>query len=536
MHNPARTPSSAGQALLRRVRLALGGVLLLAACGSNAPGGPTFDRAGNTRDPVALTLGTDEEASSAAGHAISAFTDAVEAATDGAVIIDVAYGAVSPGPAWDQRVIERARDGDFDLVVARAGAWHTLGATSLDALQLPGLIETDVQADAVASDAHARDQLLAGLDEINMVGLGLYPEEPRYLMLLDGTSDFDLGSLRGRLVRAPLSQTVFDLLHALNMTPVDLDAADFTVQVPEGSVTATEGGFDRVQLTSTTDDHPVVVGDNLVLFTKFLVLAISSDSLDRLDETLVERIRQAAVESIGVYLDGRRREADRLVDICAAGATLVDIPDADREALRDAMTPVVAAVEAGPGGTAIAAVRAAAGPAAPTDWSCPDDGPATGSVTDPDELEVATADGSGYELLVPAKRSDIVPDPGNLPDGVYRFTQTQEALDATGAPPDDRPFIGEFWLQGGHAELRYFELDGSPEAGEPPDTGGLYAVVGDDLLIFATPPERAIPGTTGIYLLRWQLDGDTLTLTQIDEGRPDADFYVPWIRVGDVPG
>jgi hypothetical protein len=54
-------------------------------------------------------------------------------------------------------------------------------------------------------------------------------------------------------------------------------------------------------------------------------------------------------------------------------------------------------------------------------------------------------------------------------------------------------------------------------------------------MIFATPPERAIPGTNGIVLLRWSLDGDTLTLEQIDDGRRDADFMAPWIRVGDAP-
>lgn len=54
-------------------------------------------------------------------------------------------------------------------------------------------------------------------------------------------------------------------------------------------------------------------------------------------------------------------------------------------------------------------------------------------------------------------------------------------------------------------------------------------------MIFATPPERAIPGTTGIVLVRWEFDGDTLTLAQIDGGTVDAYFIAPWVRVGDVP-
>jgi hypothetical protein len=75
-------------------------------------------------------------------------------------------------------------------------------------------------------------------------------------------------------------------------------------------------------------------------------------------------------------------------------------------------------------------------------------------------------------LTLPTKRSDIVPTAGDLPNGVYRFTQTREILDAVGAPATDEPFIGEFVLKDGTAELRYFNIDSSPMAGEPPDTGG----------------------------------------------------------------
>jgi hypothetical protein len=203
----------------------------------------------------------------------------------------------------------------------------------------------------------------------------------------------------------------------------------------------------------------------------------------------------------------------------------VDVGADDRAAFLAAVQPVVDEFEAGGDGALLRLVRASAGSASDISWTC-----GQGSNTDaPAPGEVA-----GLPLQLPAKRSDIVPTPGDLPDGVYRFTETAEAIVAVGEPPGDGGFIGEFVLRGGMAELHYFELDGSPMAGEPPDDGGMYQVEGD-LMIFATPPQRAIPGTTGIYLLRWELDGDTLTLTQIDDRRRDADFTVPWLRVGDAP-
>ena len=63
---------------------------------------------------------------------------------------------------------------------------------------------------------------------------------------------------------------------------------------------------------------------------------------------------------------------------------------------------------------------------------------------------------------------------GDLPNGVYRFTQTVDALlaaDPSGSYAANDEFIGEYVLTDGISELHYFNMDGTPMAGEPPDTG-----------------------------------------------------------------
>ena len=147
-----------------------------------------------------------------------------------------------------------------------------------------------------------------------------------------------------------------------------------------------------------------------------------------------------------------------------------------------------------------------------------------------------TAAVDATEPVLPTKRSDIVPTTGDLPDGVYRFTQTLDVLQAVepneGHTKADE-FIGEYVLKGGTVDLRFYGMDGQPLEG-PGDTGGVYQVVGD-LIIFAQPPNRSTPGTNGIHLLRWSLEGDTLRLEQVDDKRRDPDFAAPLIRVGDAP-
>ena len=204
--------------------------------------------------------------------------------------------------AWEQKVIQRAVNGDFDLVLVRSGAWNSFGVTSVDALQLPGLIDTEEQADRVATDDQLVGRLLAGFDEIGMTGLALYPEPPRYLVSLDGTRAFGLADLRERIIRAPLSETLFDVFHAVGMTPVDMSYKDFTTQVSEGNITMTENPMSRIVGTSSVDGGPTVVADNLTVYTKFLVLAARSDSISKLDGDDATLILDAASDSIEAFV------------------------------------------------------------------------------------------------------------------------------------------------------------------------------------------------------------------------------------------
>lgn len=490
------------------------------ACGS---GNGATDRVGNPPSPVVVTVGTEEHADSVTALMLDLLVDEVAARSGGSVRVEVEYGVADGGVAWDQRAIERTVDGDFDLVVARAGAWHATGVTMLDVLQLPGLVDTDEQADRLVSRVDVIDELLAGLEPAGFTGLGLFPEAPRYLMLLDGSRDFHVDALYGRTVRTPRSETVFAVLRAAGMAPIDLSSADFLVEVSDGNVTMTEAQLARVELTNTVDEtSTIAVGVNLPIYTKFLVLAARTDAVD---PATLEVLGQAARSITPSFAAARPTENAALVTACSTGSVLVHMPADDRAAFMAAVQVVLDEFERSADGALLQRVRAAAGSATSTSWTCAGDevNGTTGS-----------SEAGGLPLQLPARRSDVVPTPGDLRDGVYRFTQTEDSLDETGAPSSDESFIGEWVLRDGHAELHYFELDGTPMAGEPADTGGVYQVDGD-LMIFATPPERAIPGTSGIYLLRWSMDDDTLTLTQIDDGRRDADFAVPWVRVGDAP-
>lgn len=326
----------------------------------------------NDQDVVVVTIGTEEHDDGVAAQLLGLMSDEVDRVSGGAVRLDISYsviGALGGGVAWDQHAIQLAADGTFDGVVARAGAWHQSGVTSLDVLQLPGLIDSDRQADRFSADADAVDAVLAGLGATGFSGLGVYAEGPRYLMLLDDTTDFSAAALAGRTVRAPLSETVFDVLSSLGMTPVDLTAADFTVQVPEGTVTATEGHLARVAVTTTIDgDSDAVVAINLPLFTKFLVLAVRTDAVS---PEVMTVLQTAARNIVHDFTTVRPDEAAQLDDACAAGGVLVQLTEPNRKELSGLMAPVAAAFAASKDGGLIDVVAGAAGPPDLTLWRCP---------------------------------------------------------------------------------------------------------------------------------------------------------------------
>lgn len=321
---------------------------------------------------VVVTIGTEEHDDYVAATMLRLLAAEVDRLSDGGVRVEPSFsviGALGGGVAWDQRAIRLAADGAFDGVVARAGAWHGAGVTSLDVLQLPALIDTDIQADRLAADADAVSALLSGFEGSGFAGIGLYPEGPRYLMLLDDTTDFSPQALAGRTVRAPLSETVFDGLSAIGMHPVDLTSADFTVQVPEGVVTATEGHLGRVALTTTVDgDSDSVVGVNLPLYTKFLVLAVRTDSVPTEVLALLQEAARAVVDDFAAARPG---QAEQLFDACRAGGVLVQIPTADRDALLELMQPVTDAFVTSGDGQLLDVVRSAVGSPDDTVWACP---------------------------------------------------------------------------------------------------------------------------------------------------------------------
>jgi len=420
--------------------------LQLAGCADASERDTAGDKAGNPAPPTTLTLVTAEQQGRPGGDMVERFVDAVDELSDGQIVIVPTFDHPSDQPpGFDQINIRALRDGDFDLGLVPARAWRSAGVTTLEPLQLPFVVETDDRADRVAADEQLTEALLAGLGSIDVTGLGLLPEGLRHLVRLDGTPISPSGELDGLTVRAPMSETTWAILEALGAEVIDVNGAQLANAVIDRRVTAAETSL--LISSGMPAIGPPSVLSNVSLYTKFNVLAISDASLAELDDDAAAVLHDAAAAVLGATLSERLREADGLADACANGISTVLATDAERQALRAELAPVIESLStAADIEPLVQQVRDVAGAATGPELS----GCTTGD--QPDEL-------------LPSDPAALRPIAGDLPNGTYRVRVDVDTVLATypdfPRSPDGYAGVYTALLDDGHLTLDAVVDDGT---------------------------------------------------------------------------
>jgi TRAP-type C4-dicarboxylate transport system substrate-binding protein len=377
------------------------------------------DKAGNPPPPVTLTLVTSEVRGRPGGDMVDRFVSAVDELSGGRVTIAATFDHPPDQPrAWDQVNLDALRADEFDLAFVPARAWHSEGVTTLEPLQLPFVIETDEQADLVATDPALSAALMSGLDDIGVTGLGLFPEGLRHVARLDGTPISPSGDLAGLTVRAPLSTTTWAVLEGLGADVVDRNGTELAAAIGSGDVTAAETSLALAPGLEGTGTPSVLA--NIPLYTKFNVLAINDETMNDLDAETATIVREATAAALTATLSERPHEDVALAAACDAGLHAVFATAGDRQATRDRLTAAVDGIVAESGiERLVEQVHAVAGDDATEELSaCPGTSP--------------------VDLIAPRDPADLRPEAGELPNGTYRFTIDPEMILAA-YPSFNRP-------------------------------------------------------------------------------------------------
>ena len=309
--------------------------LALAACG----GGDNPDKAGGSGPAVTLRIGSANYPNSAATDAMKTFAREVETLSDRKLRIKLVWKAAGMARAWDQRVARKVIAGDLDMGMIPARAWDTEGVTSMRALHAPFLVTSDELAREVVTDELA-DEMLAGLDELGLVGLALIPEGLRHPVGF-GKPLLSPADYSGITIQTPRSETGYALFRALGATPQDFNGDGYQAAVRSGAVQGEDLSF---VLAKTLLSAGVFTG-NVTFSPKVNSLVVNREVYEGLSEEQRSTLQEAAERTLEHGLKADVAEQEAAARFCADGGTVVTASEADLEALERAAEPVYAELE-----------------------------------------------------------------------------------------------------------------------------------------------------------------------------------------------
>jgi C4-dicarboxylate-binding protein DctP len=452
--------------------------------------------------PVTLRLGVPDDLFSLPARGVVAFTDAVSRLSGGSVVIAVEYGAGNPtAEGYEIGTGRRLISGELDLALVAGRAWHSLGATGLDVLQAPFLIDSDGLAAAVSTDAISGD-ILGSLAEVEVTGLAMWPEDLRHPAAFEHCIDpiTRPDQLEGLSVRVPESAMTTEIITALRATPVKADD-DFGARVESCQIQAAESGLQQGQSLPV----PPAFTADVVFFPKFQILAANDAALAGLTAAQQEALRKAAVEARDVMLADHPSEADAATAWCAAGGRVVLAGDEDVAAFRAALAPSFDRI----------ASDAATGPILASIERLKE-------TTDPGPQPIACD--AAPILPTPEPMAEGGTTATLPPDGTYRATLPTDALIAAGVPAA--------LAQDGAVQTLVFK-DATLTSTSPVDTCGADLHAEGDWVRITWVPARGPCDGEGAF--RWELDGDQLHIRAVP-GRTSPDFAaifeaVPYTRI-----
>lgn len=317
--------------------------LLAASCSST--GGEPSPTQPPTSDPVVIRLGTGDPRGRPDTPVVERFAAAVEEMSDGGMRVEVVWEAggdsSDPNGGFEQGVVGRVQDGELDLGWIAARAWDTVGVKSFQALQAPFLI-TDHELLTEVLAGSMPDEMILGLDDVGLVGLGLFSDGLRYPLgytaPMTSLQDFDEADIR--LVPSEATEALVGALGGRPVYGLTGDALDKAIA--SGDVDGTEISLG---LASSIAPKGSVVTGNVVLFPRVNTLFAGQDLMGSLSDEQVQILAAAAEEAQAFATSSAIEDFGAF---CETGGEVAIASETEVAALKRAAMPVYRMLEADP--------------------------------------------------------------------------------------------------------------------------------------------------------------------------------------------
>jgi TRAP-type C4-dicarboxylate transport system substrate-binding protein len=298
------------------------------------------DKAGGMRPepPVVLTLGNHE----LGPEDVMYWIEEVERRSRGSLRIEVKNRWREREADYDKATIADVQAGKLQLAKVAAHAYDTVGVESFQVLLAPFLIDNQtLERRVLESDLAGR--MLAGIDELGLVGLALLPTDlrkplgiTRPLVAVDDYRGARIGVREGEVAKATFA--------ALGATPVRY--------VPGEALSALDGvelGLGAIK-SYAYDKQSAAVTANVTFWPKPVTVVINRKLFESLTPSQQDALRQAGPSVVFRQLAFRQDEEQRdLAVLCRRGPRFVQASNQDLAALRRTVQPVYDKLEGNAG-------------------------------------------------------------------------------------------------------------------------------------------------------------------------------------------
>jgi TRAP-type transport system periplasmic protein len=321
---------------MRRRALACQLALLLGVTGCTAR---AADRAGGNAQDATQVVRVVQPFGSRPAQ-LEPWSREVTTLSDGHLKIELKDAWHAADAANESRTIRDVQHGFVDAAWVGARILDRFGVTAFQPFLAPLLVNS-YELEGAVFDAGIPEEMVAGLNKLGLVGVGVLPGPMRKMLGVDAPFT-DPASFAGKRIAFQDSA----------LTGVTFNALRAQGEAVAGG--ASVRGFDGLeqQLQSIYgnryDAQARFVTGNLNLWPRPLVMVMNRDAYERLGKQ-GPVLQQAAQRAESAALDASRREdRDALEHLCQLGMSIPEASSGDLSALRAALQPVYASVRTDP--------------------------------------------------------------------------------------------------------------------------------------------------------------------------------------------
>ncbi|WP_163575377.1 TRAP transporter substrate-binding protein [Halomonas faecis] len=286
-------------------------------------------------DTLTIKFGNVISAGDTQNQGYELFAEQVAERTDGRITVEVYPDSQLGG---EREMIEATQFGDIEMTAPSVGVLANFDK-SLEVFDFPFIFEDADTAHEVL-DSELGDEMLAGLADSGLIALGWGENGFRNLAMTDGTVRVpeDMEGVKLRTMQVPMHIAYWESIGA---APTPISFPEVFTSLQQGVVDGVENPYELLYSARLTEPADYLTETRHIYDPE--VLLINKDFFESLSEEDQEIVQEAADAAIDKIRSLKKTVSDEIrAEIEAAGGTVTDLTDEERQAWIDSAIPFYA--------------------------------------------------------------------------------------------------------------------------------------------------------------------------------------------------